>query len=79
MGLVRKAFDRALRSWSDSDQADEARDLARLSLEHLDAGRGDEAIATATCALELDEEHHDGSAWRDFAILVEEAAELTSS
>ena len=42
---------------------------------HLDAARWDEAVASAQQAVELDELHGSGECWREFALLVEEAAE----
>lgn len=59
----------------DEEVAEELVRIAEAALEHLRAGRFDEAIAQAQLTVELDEEHGDGEAWRDFAILAEEAAE----
>jgi hypothetical protein len=73
---VHASFAQGKAAWADGDEAGEALSLAQISVEHLAGGRLDEAIATASAALELDEEHNDGTAWREFAILVEEAAEL---
>ncbi len=62
-------------SYDDDDPAAEAEQLARDSLEHLDAGRWDEARACAEAALSLAEESGEGEVWREFVLLVEEAAE----
>lgn len=59
----------------DEEYADELGRIAAAAIEHLRGGRLDEAIAQAQLAVEIDEEHGDGEAWRDFAILAEEAAE----
>ena len=53
----------------------DARHHAVAALEHLDAGRWDEAVDLAARTAELDELHGRGSVWREFTLLVEEAAE----
>ena len=78
-----RACERASKRWRAADEADEeAADAAdeasqhgKTALEHLEAGRVDEARAAADLAVELDENHGSGEVWRDFALLVEEAAE----
>lgn len=59
----------------EDDPAAEAEQLARDALEHLDFGRWDEALACAEAALNLAEDNGEGRRWREFALLVEEAAE----
>lgn len=75
---ARKAHARATGQWvsyDEDDPAAEAEQLARDSLEHLDQGRWDEARACAEAALTLAEEAGEDEVWREFALLVEEAAE----
>lgn len=55
--------------------ATELEDFGAQALDHLAAGRWDEARDCAETALDLAEEHGVGSRWREFALLVEEAAE----
>ena len=86
--VLARAFERArLRfeacrdKWKPADEegqdaAEEAVGHARTALEHLDRGQWDEADAAATLALELDEEFGSGEVWRDFALLIEEAAAI---
>jgi hypothetical protein len=65
-------------SWvvdDDDDSAQEAEQLAAEALTHLDAGRWDEAIACAEAAQSLAEDAGEPRAWREFCLLVEEAAE----
>lgn len=71
-----KARERAASAFGgDEEIADELEVIGQVTMQHLRAGRFDEAIAQAQLAVELDEQHGDGEAWRDFAILAEEAAE----
>ncbi len=78
-----RACERAEKRWRAEDEADEdaadaadeAKQHGRSALAHLEAGRVDEARAAAELAVELDEQHGSGEVWRDFALLVEEAAE----
>lgn len=62
-------------SYDEDDPAAEAEQLAADAIEHLDAGRWDEARACAEAALALAEEAGEDEVWREFALLVEEAAE----
>ena len=62
-------------SYDDDDPAAEAEQLARDALEHLVAGRWDEARACAELVVSLAEESGEDDLWRDFALLVDEAAE----
>lgn len=73
---ARRAHEKATGKWADGDEAAEAEQHAHTALEHLDAGRWDDAQATAELALSLEEEHGPGDTWREFALLVEEACEL---
>jgi hypothetical protein len=57
------------------DPASEAEQLATDALAHLDAGRWDEARACAEAAQSLAEDEGEDEVWREFALLVEEAAE----
>ena len=72
---VQRAHARATGKWGGDDEADEAEQHAREALAHLDAGRYDQARASAELAVELDEAHGSGATWRDFGLLVEEATE----
>lgn len=75
---ARKAHARARGQWlsdEDDDPAAEAEQLAADALAHLDAGRWDEARACADAAQSLAEEAGEDEVWREFALLVEEAAE----
>jgi hypothetical protein len=79
--VARKAHAKATGTWTGADEderdaATEAEQHATAALEHLDAGRWDDAQARADLAVELDEEHGTGEVWREFGLLVEEAAEL---
>ena len=62
-------------SYDEEDPACEAEQLARDALAHLDAGRWDDAQGCADAAVSLAEEHGQTEVWREFALLVEEAAE----
>ena len=80
---ARRAFALAEDKWlspavdaGDDDPAAEAQGLARDALEHLDAGRWDEARDCAEEAVGLAEVHGRPKLWRNFALLVEEAAEI---
>ncbi len=80
---ARAAFERARASWSTSeddeldgeDPAGDAIDEGQRAVEHLDQGRWDEAIECAEQALVIAEDWDQGKIWREFALLVEEAAE----
>jgi hypothetical protein len=79
---ARAELARAVEAWRpppDALEAVEAADAARIladeCLAHLDAGRWDEALASAERAVELDEAWGDGESWREFSLRVEEAAE----
>ncbi|PRQ04500.1 hypothetical protein ENSA5_07310 [Enhygromyxa salina] len=78
IAAARKAHAKATGKWVSYDQDDpaaEAEQLARDALAHLDAGRWDEASECAEAALNLAEANGEGPRWREFALLVEEAAE----
>ena len=60
---------------SDSEPAAEAEALARDALAHLNGGRWDEARACAEAAAALAEDAGEDAVWREFSLLVEEAAE----
>jgi len=83
LSTARAAYDRAKSQWAkvtrtegiDRDVAEEVLDHARAALEHLEEGRFDDARGAADVCLELDEIEGDGEVWREFALLVEEAAE----
>jgi len=60
----------------DDDPASEAEQLGADAVAHLDAGRWDEARVCADAALTLAEDNGKDAIWREFALLVEEAAEL---
>jgi hypothetical protein len=78
---ARKAHAAAAGQWvshdkdEDDDPASEAEQLATDALAHLDAGRWDEARACAESAQSLAEGEGEDEVWREFALLVEEAAE----
>ena len=79
---ARKIYEAVRDIWTGGDD-EEARDAAEEAvthadnaLTHLEHGRWDEADAAANLALELEEEFGDGTIWRDFALLVEEAAAI---
>lgn len=82
---ARKAHARATRRWisddreRDEDPAAEAEQLASDAVAHLEAGRWDEARACAEAGLSVAEQEGEGEVWREFSLLVEEAAELGSS
>ena len=75
---ARLAHGRARGSWvdegDDDDPAAEAEAMAADAIAHLDAGRWDDACACADEAAVLAEDHGRGEVWREFALLVEEAA-----
>jgi hypothetical protein len=78
---ARTAHAKATGRWTGRDEderdaATESEQHANAALEHLDAGRWDDAQARAELCVELDEAHGSGDVWREFALLVEEAAEL---
>jgi hypothetical protein len=70
---VRRALKRARSRWQPTPDAEDLAQLARTAVEHLEADRFDEAVASAIIVAELDAEAKSG-AWQEFAILVEEAA-----
>lgn len=75
---ARKAGARAVGKWESEDDDDPAAECEQLSLDaidHLDEGRWDEACACAEATANLAEEHEQGALWREFVLLVEEAAE----
>ena len=57
------------------DSCEEVESLAAVALEHLEAGRWDEARACAEEALSLAESALGCELWREFGLLTEEAAE----
>lgn len=78
---ARKAHAKATGRWTGADEeerdaAAEAEQHALAAIEHLYAGRWDDAQARADLSVELDETHGRGDVWREFGLLVEEAAEL---
>lgn len=75
---ARKAHAQAKGRWvsyDEDDPAAEAEQLASDALAHLDAGRWDDARACADAALSLAEDSGEAEVWREFTLLVEEAAE----
>jgi hypothetical protein len=75
---ARKAHAAATGRWVSYDQDDpaaEAEQLAREALAHLAGGRWDEARACADIVVSLAEEAGEDELWREFALLVDEAAE----
>ncbi|KIG17074.1 hypothetical protein DB30_03671 [Enhygromyxa salina] len=78
---ARKACARAAGAWTSDDDDDsddpaaEAEQLARDAVEHLEQGRWDEACECAEATATLAEDHDQGPVWREFVLLVEEAAE----
>ncbi len=62
-------------SYDEDDPASEAEQLAREALAHLAAARWDDAQGCADALASLAEENGEDELWRDFALLVEEAAE----
>lgn len=76
---ARKAYTKSSGQWvsyDEDDPAAEAEQLATDALAHLDAGRWDEARACAEAAQALAEDEGEDEVWREFALLVEEAAEI---
>ena len=77
---ARSTHARSVGSWVESggeendDPAAEAEAMAADAIAHLDAGRWDDACACADEAAVLAEDHGRGEVWREFALLVEEAA-----
>ncbi|NVB39035.1 hypothetical protein G6O69_14425 [Pseudenhygromyxa sp. WMMC2535] len=75
---ARRAHVEASEVWTTEDDEDdpaaEAEQLARDALAHLEGGRWDEARACGEAAAGLAEEQGE-DVWREFAILVDEAAE----
>ena len=59
----------------DEDEGREALEHAEQALRHLDAGRWDDARASAELCTELAEACSQPRVWRNFVLLVEEAAE----
>jgi hypothetical protein len=75
---AREAHAAATGEWVSDDEDDpaaEAEQLARDALAHLDGRRWDEARACAEAVVSLAEDAGEGELWREFALLVEEAAE----
>lgn len=76
---ARAAFNAAEGQWvsyDEDDPASEAEQLACDAVAHLHAGRWDEARVCAEAALSVAEDNAQARVWREFALLVEEAAEL---
>jgi hypothetical protein len=76
---ARKAHTRATGRWvsyDDDDPAAEVEQLARDALAHLAAGRWDDSQGCADALIGLAEENSEDELWREFALLVDEAAEL---
>jgi len=78
---ARARFEKCKDAWKPSagdeeviDAAEESCQHARDALVHLQGRRWDEADAAANLCLELEEEFGSGRVWRDFALLIEEAA-----
>jgi hypothetical protein len=63
-------------SYDPDDPAAEAEQLAYDALNHLVAARWDDAQGCADALASLAEENGEDELWRDFALLVEEAAEI---
>jgi hypothetical protein len=75
---ARKAHAGATGQWVSYDQDDpaaEVEQLARDALAHLDAGRWDDAQGCSEALASLAEENDEDELWREFALLVDEAAE----
>jgi hypothetical protein len=75
---ARKAHAAASGRWvsdDDDDPAAEAEQLAEQALAHLLAGRWDDAQACADEVAMLAEDNGQRGVWREFAVLVDEAAE----
>ena len=62
-------------SYDDDDPAAEAEQLARDALAHLAAARWDDSQGCADALVSLAEENGEDELWREFALLVDEAAE----
>jgi hypothetical protein len=62
-------------SYDDDDPAAEVEQLARDALAHLGAGRWDDSQGCADALVGLAEENGEDELWREFALLVDEAAE----
>jgi hypothetical protein len=62
-------------SYDEDDPAAEAEQLAGDALVHLCAGRWDDAQGCADALANLAEENGEDLLWREFALLVDEAAE----
>jgi hypothetical protein len=62
-------------SYDEDDPAAEAEQLAREALGHLETGRWDDAQGCAEALASLAEENCKDELWREFALLVDEAAE----
>jgi hypothetical protein len=76
---ARKAHAEATGRWVSYDADDpaaEAEQLARDALAHLDGCRWDEAQACADAVASLAEDAGEDELWREFALLVDEAAEI---
>jgi hypothetical protein len=63
-------------SYDEDDPAAEAEQLARDALAHLAAARWDDAQGCADALVSLAEENGEDELWREFGLLVDEAAEL---
>lgn len=76
---ARRAHAAATGRWVSDDEDDpaaEAEQLARAALAHLDGGRWDEAQACADVVVTLAEQAGEDDLWREFGLLVDEAAAL---
>lgn len=63
-------------SYDEDDPAAEVEQLARDALAHLMAARWDDAQGCADALANLAEENGEDLLWREFALLVDEAAEI---
>lgn len=73
---ARQAHARSTGKWvPPGEDTAEAEGLCSEALAHLAAGRWDDALACAEVALSLAEAAGRPTLWREFALLVEEAAE----
>lgn len=63
-------------SYDEDDPAAEAEQLARDALAHLGNARWDDAQGCADALASLSEESGEELLWREFALLVDEAAEI---
>jgi hypothetical protein len=75
---ARKAHAGATGKWvayDPDDPAAEAEQLAHDALDHLVAARWDDAQGCAHALADLAEENGEDELWREFALLVDEAAE----